>query len=114
MKSEKGEVLEIFLILFLVAIIALAIMCCVYIVEMTKEESEFGIKEGVVIDKDYNGGYTTMIYAGKVIVPQYHPASWKIKIQKEVKEENKTLWIEVDETTYHSLNIGDFYPKEEK
>lgn len=113
MKSEKGEVLVlgIFLMIFLVVIMVLIIMLCVYIV---KEESEFGTKEGFVIDKDYNGAYTTMIYAGKVIVPQYHPASWKIKIQKEVKGENKALWVEVDETTYHSLNIGDFYPKEEK
>ena len=111
MKSEKGEVLEIFLILFTVLIIALIIIAvgC-----MIKEEVDFGIKEGIVIDKDYNRGYTTMVYTGKVAVPQYHPASWRIKIQKEVNGENKELWTEVDETTYHNLNIGDFYPKEER
>lgn len=109
MKSEKGGVLEAFLIL-LVLIIALVIILVVYIV---RQDIEFGVKEGIVVDKKYNSAYTTMMYTGQVTIPQYHPESWEIKIQKEINGENKSIWVTVDETTYHTLNINDYYPKEE-
>lgn len=105
MKSEKG-IIEIFLIgiviiLFIILFTAIGIMI--------KEEKDYGVKEGQVIDKDYRSAYTTMMPCGKIIVPQHHPESYKIQIQKEIDSTAKTIWVTVDRDTYHKINVGDYY-----
>lgn len=109
MKSEKGEILiGIITVFVIVMILGIFILLGLSI----KEEIDYGTKEGMVIDKQYHSAYTTYVHSEKVRIPQYHPESWQIKIQKEIAGENKSIWISVDNTTYHQLNIGDYYPKE--
>lgn len=38
-----------------------------------KQDIDYGIKEGQVIDKSYQLAYTTMSTSGNVTIPQYHP-----------------------------------------
>lgn len=108
MKNEDGGILAI-----VITIVTILIILGVFILiaDVIKNDINYGIKEGIVIDKRYYVAYTTTMTTGKVIIPQYHPANWKIKIQKEVNGETKEIWIDVDETTYHQLNINDYYPK---
>lgn len=105
MKSEKG-IIEIFLIgiviiLFIILFTAIGIMI--------KEEKDYGIKEGQVVDKDYRSAYTTMMSCGKSLIPQYHPEQYQIKIQKEIDGKIKSIWVTVDRDTYHKINVGDYY-----
>lgn len=109
MKSERG-IIEIFvigivIILFVMLFGALGIAI--------KEEIDYGVKEGQVVDKKYHSAYTTMIPNGKIMIPQYHPESYEIQIQKEIDGEIKRIWETIDEYTYHNTNIGDYYNKEE-
>lgn len=108
MKSEKGSVvtmivagITIFMIVGIFAIIFIEI----------KQNAEYGVHEGQVIDKRYHSAYTTMMRSGKVLVPQYHPESYRIKIQKEIEGKMKSIWISVDKDTYHNIKIGDYYGK---
>lgn len=105
MKSEKG-VIEIFIIGI---VIILLIILFTAIGMAIKEDNDYGIKEGQVIDKHYRSAYTTMIPCGKIIVPQHHPESYKIQIQKEIDSTVKTIWVTVDRDTYHKINVGDYY-----
>lgn len=43
------------------------------------------------------------------MVPQYHPESYRIQIQKEIDSTVKTIWVTVDRDTYHKINVGDYY-----
>lgn len=109
MKNEKGEILAGIIIVFtIVIILGIFILLALAI----KEDIDYGTKEGTVIDKQYHAAYTTYTYSRKIAIPQYHPENWQIKIQKEIAGENKSIWISVDNITYHQVNIGDYYPKE--
>ncbi len=103
MKSERADVLEV--VVTSIAII-LIVGGFVLIGCLIKNEIDYGVKEGTVIDKDYDPAHTSYIYINGMMIPQYHGESWQIKIQKEDKE----LWISVDELTYHEYEIGDYYP----
>lgn len=87
MKSEKG-VIEIFIIGI---VIILLIILFTAIGMAIKEENDYGIKEGQVIDKDYRSAYTTMIPSGKI----------------------KSVWVTIDKDTYHNINVGDYYNRTE-
>ena len=110
MKSEKGEILEVCIIFFTIFIIAGVFLGIGYLI---KNEVDYGKKEGIIIDKKYNSSYTTMVTSGKTLVPQYHPETWNLKIQKEVNGQVKSIWVSVDEYTYHNFGIGDYYPEGE-
>lgn len=109
MESEKGEILTgiitVFVIIIILGIFILLGLCI-------KEEIDYGTKEGKVIDMQYHSAYTTYTYSGKIRIPQYNPERWEIKIQKEIEGKIKSIWVSVDNITYHQLNIGDYYPKE--
>lgn len=105
MKSEKG-VIEIFIIGI---VIILLIILFTAIGMAIKEENDYGIKEGQVIDKDYRSAYTTMMNCGKSLIPQHHPESYKIQIQKETDGKVKSIWVTVDRDTYQKINVGDYY-----
>ena len=105
MKSEKG-IIEIFvigivIILFIILFTAIGIMI--------KEEKDYGVKEGQVVDKKYHSAYTTMMHSGEVTIPQYHPESYRIQIQKEINGKIKSVWVTIDKDTYHNINVGDYY-----
>ena len=106
MKNEKGEILELFAVAFSIIIIV-SIFVIVGII--IKNNIEYGTKEGKVIDKNYIGAYTTIQNSGNITFPQYHPERYNIRIQKEEKGKIKSIWINVDQTTYHNINIGEYY-----
>ena len=106
MKNEKGEILEILII----TITIITIMSTFLIIGIIiKNNIEYGTKEGTVIDKNYTSAYTTMQTSGNITFPQYHPENYSIKIQKEVEGKEKSIWINVDQITYHNINVGDYY-----
>ena len=111
-KSERGFVEVLSIIVIMVAILILTLTGSI-LYTMIKEEEAYGSKQGQIIDKDYHAAYTSMIYSGRVMIPQHHPASYRIRIQKDIDGELKSIWIDVDEKTYHEINIGDYYNKEE-
>ena len=104
-KRENGfiSVLSCIIILFVVVILF-----------QIKSEEEYGPKQGQIIDKNYHAAYTSIVYSGKVMIPTYHPASYRICIQKDINGELKSIWIDVDSDTYRELNIGDYYNREEE
>ena len=105
MKSEKG-VIEIFLIGIIIIIF---VMLFGILGIAIKEEIDYGVKEGQVVDKDYRSAYTTMMSCGKSLIPQYYPESYRIQIQKEINGKIKSIWVTVDRDTYHKINVGDYY-----
>lgn len=105
MKSEKG-VIEIFVI---GSTVILLIILFTAIGMEIKEENDYGIKEGQVINKEYHSAYTTMMRSGKILMPQYHPERYQIQIQKEINSKVKSIWVTVDKDTYHKINVGDYY-----
>lgn len=111
-KSERGFVEILSIIVIMVAILILTLTGSA-LYTMIKEEEAYGSKQGQIIDKSYHAAYTSMIYSGRVIIPQHHPASYRIRIQKDIDGELKSIWIDVDEKTYHEINIGDYYNREE-
>lgn len=75
-----------------------------------------GIKKGTITHKEFVPAhtytYTTTIIVGKVCVPQVNvmsmPDTYKIKIEKD--QEKNTL--EITETQWDNVTIGDFFAKE--
>lgn len=67
--------------------------------------------EGIVIDKEYKQEYTTIrcMPIGKIVttIPIHHPATWKLRIQKEENGKTKTTWVSVEEEYYNKVQIGD-------
>lgn len=111
-KSEHGFVEVLSVIIIMVVILILTwIGSALY--TMMKEEEAYGSKQGQIIDKDYHAAYTSIVYSGKVAIPYHHPASYSVRIQKDIDGELKSIWVNVDEKTYHEVNIGDYYNKEE-
>lgn len=112
-KSECGFIEVLYVIIIMVVILILTwIGSTLY--TMIKEEEAYGSKQGQIIDKDYHAAYTSVIYySNKIMIPQHHPASYRVRIQKDIDGELKSIWIDVDEKTYHEINIGDYYNKEE-
>lgn len=111
-RSEHGFVEILSVIIIMVVILILMFIGRLLYIEIKAEEA-YGTKQGQIIDKDYHAAYTSMMYSGRVMIPHYHPASYRIRIQKDINGERKSIWISVDETTYHNVNIGDYYNKEE-
>lgn len=114
MKSEKGEILEMFIIGF---VIALIIGITTVLISAIASNIEYGEKEGVIIDKRYRNAYTTIMYipTGKVLLPttQYYPEKWEIQIKKEVDGKERNTWTSIDENTYNNLKIGDYFKETE-
>lgn len=108
MKNEKGEILEAFLVAIQVIAVAFLIFVFVTMGISMKNNIEYGKKEGVVIDKKYTSAYTTMVSCGRTLIPQYHPEKYRIKIQKEVEGENKSIWVDIDQTTYQNIETGEY------
>lgn len=111
-KSECGFIEVLFVIIIIVVILILT-WTCNALYTIMKEEEAYGSKQGQIIDKDYHAAYTSFMYSGRIMIPQHHPASYRVCIQKDIDGELKSIWIDVDEKTYHEINIGDYYNKEE-
>lgn len=68
-----------------------------------------GIKEGVVYKKDYDLPSTTFILCGKVMVPQHHAERYTLYFKDDSGDKN---YVNVDETTYHQYDVGDYWDGE--
>ena len=112
-KSERGFIEVLSVIIIVVVILILTWIGSALYTMMKEKEEVYGSKQGQIIDKSYHAGYTFMIYPGNVMIPQHHPANYRVRIQKDIDSELKSIWIDVDEKTYHEINIGDYYNKEE-
>lgn len=101
--NNKGfsiiEVLAILLIIFVVLIIVVPIY----------QEYSFGEHTGTVIDKRYSAAYTTSttshVNGSHINIPTTHPEKWQIKLQKD----DMTLWVDISESEYNEIKIGDCY-----
>lgn len=104
--NNKGFMIELIAILIIIGIFSL-------IGISIHKNIDFGAKQGIVIDKQYNApriSYTNSNVNGSSInIPVTHPQSWSVKIKKDDKE----LWIDVSENEYNNLKIGDCYNCEE-
>lgn len=113
MKNKKGSALIV--IVFMVT--ALITFCGLLVLDDIKAKEDFGIEEGIVIEKKYTEAYTSIFYTyvGRVMIPHIinHPEKFQINISKNVNGEKKTLWITVGKETYNSLEIEDYYKKGE-
>lgn len=101
--NNKGfsiiELLAILFIIFVVLIIGVAFY----------QEYSFGTKKGTVIDKRYNAAYTTYttsyVNGSNINIPTIYPERWEIELQKD----GQTLWVDVPESEYSEIKIGDCY-----
>ena len=79
-----------------------------YTFMLTKRQAWNVIGDGW-IDKEYHSAwvsYTSSYVNGSTIsIPVTHPQSWSIKIQKD----DKDLWIDISESEYNQIKIGDCY-----
>lgn len=114
MKSEKGLVEIIIVIILALLIIAVISIFGIIIYQNVS----YGKKEGIIINKYYKGPYTTTTYvmSGKVMIPitNYHSESWNFELQKEVNGKNKNITVEVTENMYNKYNIGDYFEESEE
>lgn len=101
--NNKGfsiiEILSILLIIFVILIILVAFY----------QEYSFGEHAGTVIDKRYNAAYTSYttsyVNGSNINIPTTYPERWEIKLQKD----GQTLWVDVPESEYTKIKIGDCY-----
>ena len=100
MRKLKIVILSINIIFILSIIIIFILTDCGY-----------GKLTGIVIDKEYKQEYTTIrcMPIGKIVttIPIHHPATWKLRIQKEENGKTKTTWVSVEEEYYNKVQIGD-------
>ena len=110
----REKILAAFTALIIIAAFGL---CGVAIWYVADNESN-RISEGIVIDKDYNSAYTTYnhIKSGNsyINVPQFHPETYRIRLEGEKDGETVTYWREATEHEYRIYNIGDYYPNKEE
>lgn len=64
---------------------------------------------GVVADKSYRAAYSWVyvVPCGKSVMPvtQYVPERWRLLVEFDGGE----VWVSVDETTFHDVEVGDWY-----
>lgn len=73
------------------------------------------IDEGVIVDKDYDSAYTSIVShsngnGGTYLHTVYHPESYQFKLEGEKNGETASCWITVPESEYEKYNVGDYYP----
>lgn len=109
--SEKiATVITVIGSLIVFGIFGLFIYACI-------DEASYGIKQGIVLDKQYESAHTYTAYTTSYIgndtirIPhqEYVSEKYKIKIQKTEDNKTKSIWIEVTPEEYNNLNIGDSY-----
>ena len=82
----------------------------------------YGIKQGIIVDKQYHPEYTTYTYTTsnignstiRIPTPIHHSETYNLKIQKEEDGKTKECWIQITEEEYSRYNIGDYYGYKEE
>lgn len=105
---DKGEIvmLSVSMVAILIVIIAIVAVFATLINNIS-----YGDYEGIVVDKQYVAPHVNMIKSGKMTIPYTQPAHYRIKLQKEIDGEIKSVWIDVDSYIYSNIGIGDYYNK---
>ncbi|MGN1012270.1 MAG: hypothetical protein ACI4ON_00345 [Clostridia bacterium] len=79
--------------------------------------TSYGERTGRIIDKRYTPEhtYTTMrtTYVGEstvsIPVTNYVGEKYEIKLEKEIEDKKKSIWIDITKEEYEKYSIGDFY-----
>ena len=82
---------------------------------------DYGIKQGIVIDKNYSSAHTYTSYTtsyvgnGTIRIPyqEYVDEMYRIRIEKVEDGKTKNTWFEVTAEEYNNLQIGDRYGRYE-
>lgn len=97
------------------SIVIVAVTIMVFTIGFGIANESNRISEGVVIDKSYSPAYTSYQHIhhskGSTAIPTYHAETYQIRLQGEKDEKTVTYWRQVTEQEYHSVNVGDYYPK---
>lgn len=93
-------------IIFGVIIVVIAI--AILIGAITNEKNK--ITEGVVVDRQYTAGYSTV--GTENSPPRYVPARCTLTIAGEKNGKYVEYTFEVPEIEYAEYHVGDYYPKE--
>lgn len=109
--SEKISIIIIILVTIFLILIFGAFCYSIY------QYADYGIKQGIIVDKQYESAYTYTAYTTSYIgndtirIPhqEYVSEKYKIKIQKTEDNKIKSIWLEVTSEEYNTLNIGDSY-----
>ncbi|MBQ8687963.1 MAG: hypothetical protein IJ512_05390 [Ruminococcus sp.] len=98
-----------------VLLIALVVLMLGFVVFLVATYIRNYIDEGLVIDKDYDSAYTSIVSCsngsgGTYFQTVYHPESYQFLLEGEKDGETVSCWISVPESEYDKYNIGDYYP----
>lgn len=116
MKEKLGDVfIVIIFIITVVVIVGLIIGIGTVIIN----DIDYGVKEGVIIDKQYEPAYTYTTYTNNYVgnstirIPQQNYVSerYRVKIQKEIEGKEKSIWINITKEEYEKYKIGEYYGK---
>ncbi len=106
LKWLKNNIVELILGLVLGSVVATMLGVGIVLV-ISNENNE--ISEGIVVDRDYTAGYTTI--GTNNSPPVYHPSRCTLTISGTKNGEEVEYTFEVPESEYVLYNIGDHYPK---
>lgn len=109
---KDGIVAIVITVIVIAIIIAVSLSLSVVISNM-----DYGVKQGIVIDKDYSSAHTytsyTTSYAGnstiRIPYQEYVDEKYRIRIEKIEDGKTKNRWLEVTAEEYNNLQIGDNY-----
>lgn len=105
---DKGEIIMLRVSMIAILIVIIAIVA---VISISINNINYGDYEGIVVDKRYVAPYISMIKSGNMTIPYTQPAQYRIKLQKEIDGEIKSVWIDVDSYVYNNIGIGDYYNK---
>lgn len=106
LKWLKANIVEVILALVLGSVVATMLGVATVLV-ISNENNK--ISEGIVVDRYYRSGYTTM--GTNNSQPVYHSSRCTLTIRGTKNGEEVEYTFEVPESEYVLYNIGDHYPK---
>ncbi len=114
MKDEIAEIVAVIIAIVLIAGVTGLIM---WGLSSMFSNMEYGVKQGIVIDKDYRGAHTYTSYQTSYVgnstirIPyqEYVGEMYRIRIEKVEDGKTKNRWFEVTAEEYNNLQIGDRY-----
>ena len=107
LKWLKDNIVEVILGLVLGSVVA-TMLGVVTAAVISNENNK--ISEGIVVDRHYTAGYTTI--GTNNSQPVYHSSRCTLTISGTKNGEEVEYTFEVPESEYVLYNIGDHYPKE--
>jgi len=102
------KTIVIFLLGFIILSLAILIGVAIYEAIQNNNARNMMVGSAVVTGKSYTAPHTTYIYVNKVMVPQYHSASWSMTLKGHGENGNEIIasWS-VTEEFYNQIDEGD-------